>query len=184
MIGDQTNPEEQRLRTQLLEDDSDDNREDEMQGPGCTGRTNNGNKVIGPWVLGMYSTSTEKRFIVILDRSACILHPIIRENIGSGSTIWTDEWAGYRRLSEHGFQHQTVNHSLHFVDPVTGAHTQGIERAWEDEKIWLKRIRRPTEYLLNYLDESVWRSKHKSHPRSLMIAFLEDVKRFYSTETQ
>ena len=42
--------------------------------------------------------------------------------------IWTDEWRAYRGIPTWGpvgipFTHRTVNHSQHFVDPVTGVNT-------------------------------------------------------------
>ena len=44
----------------------------------------------------------------------------------------------------------TVNHSLFFVDPVTGVHTQTIESYWN-------RVRR--DMLPGYLDEFMWRER-------------------------
>ena len=32
------------------------------------------------------------------------------------------------------YTHETVNHSLHFVDPITVANTQLIERPWKSVK--------------------------------------------------
>jgi len=45
------------------------------------------------------------------------------------SLLCTDQWAGYRRLAENGYPHQTVDHSAHQY--VYGAvHTQTIEGFW------------------------------------------------------
>ena len=47
-----------------------------------------------------------------------------------GTTIISDCWRSYDCLNEEDFEHLTVNHSLNFVDPETGAHTQNIESLW------------------------------------------------------
>ena len=42
----------------------------------------------------------------------------------------SDKWKAYDCLQDEGYQHLPVKHSLNFVDPDTGAHTQGIENTW------------------------------------------------------
>ena len=58
------------------------------------------------------------------------LLPIIRAHILPGTRVMSDKWKAYDCLQDKGYQHLTVNHSLNFVDPDTGAHTQGIENTW------------------------------------------------------
>ena len=54
-------------------------------------------------------------------------------------------------------QHRIVNHSLHFVDPVTNVHTQHVESYWNRVKIKFKRMRGvDSNQLPSYLDEFMW----------------------------
>ena len=50
-----------------------------------------------------------------------------------------------------GFEHLTVNHSLNFVDPDTGANTQGIENTWWGVKQSYPRTRTSKELFKSYL---------------------------------
>ena len=72
---------------------------------------------------------------VVPDRSAATLLPFIHDNIRPGNIIHSDKWAAYTRLrSDPRYDFRSVNHSLHFVDPVTGVHNQTIESYWAKVK--------------------------------------------------
>ena len=72
--------------------------------------------------------SGKKSFMYVApDRSAATLLPIIQTSIRPGTTITSDLlWAygGIAAMPGMGFKQLMVKHSLHFVDPQTGAHTQ------------------------------------------------------------
>lgn len=59
-----------------------------------------------------------------------VLHGKIKEHVKEGSTVYTDEHAGYSGLSESsGYKHESVNHSANeYVKEQ--AHTNGIESVW------------------------------------------------------
>ena len=101
-------------------------------------------------------------FMEIVDqRDAAHLEPIIRNNILPGTTIWSDQWAAYNNLQNIGYVHQTVNHSVHYVDPVTGVHTNNIEARWSACKASFKRRYGVARDMLpSYLDEHMWRVRH------------------------
>jgi len=94
-------------------------------------------------------------------RDAATLEPIIRNNILPGTRIWSDQWGAYNNLNNLGFIHQTVNHSRHYVDPVTGVHTNNIEVRWSACKASFKRrFRIACKMLPSYIDEHMWRVRH------------------------
>jgi len=69
---------------------------------------------------------TERRFFIEERWDCQTLLPIIEREVEIGTTIHSDQWRAYSSLKDHGFIHQTVNHSENFIDPNTGAHTQTI----------------------------------------------------------
>ena len=88
---------------------------------------NRGRLSEGVWLLGGLDRNTQDVFLTIVeDRSADTLVPINLYWIKPGTTIMSDEWRAYGPLGQHGFDHLTVHHSLHFLDPETGANTQRI----------------------------------------------------------
>ena len=53
--------------------------------------------------------------------------------------------------------HAVVNHSLHFVDPVTGVHTNNVESYWNRVKRKIKHMKGCHRHQLpSYLDEFMW----------------------------
>ncbi|GFY19818.1 mitotic-spindle organizing protein 2A [Trichonephila clavipes] len=99
-----------------------------------------------------------------------------------GTTIISDCWASYNCLKDEGFQHLKVNHSLTFVCPVTGAHTNSIEGSWSGIKRFLGNTTHRTEDMFDsYLHEFMWRRKNShSVENEVFKAFLADVASFFS----
>ena len=122
---------------------------------------NRGRYVDGHWVFGGTQRIIGDCFLVEVNRrDAATLMPIIHQYIAPGSTVYSDEWRAYSRLQQAGFTHQTVNHSLHFVDPTTGAHTQSVESMWAACKRMMREEKTMNSKLFEtYLPEFMWRRK-------------------------
>ncbi|KAL1130585.1 hypothetical protein AAG570_011831 [Ranatra chinensis] len=126
-------------------------------------RYNRGHYVEGQWVLGGIERHTNKMFLVAVhNRSSQTLTDCIRQWVLPGTTIYIDCWTALDRLGELGYNHLTVNHSLHFVDPDTGTHTNTIEGMWRHIKFnthgYGRKISNFQEYLGHYLFDRLVKS--------------------------
>ena len=102
-----------------------------------------GHPVKGQWVFGGVERESGRTFLVAVpDRTADTLVAIIRDWIEPGTSVISDNWAAYCNLESEGFTHRTVNHSIHFVDPDTGAHTNTIKSTWRAVKVFLGQYNR------------------------------------------
>jgi hypothetical protein len=59
---------------------------------------------------------------LVQTRDAATLLPIIQRHVAPGSVIHSDQWCAYSQVAALPpvTAHHTVNHSINFVDPVTG----------------------------------------------------------------
>ena len=93
-------------------------------------------------------------------RNRQTLDPLINQHLRPHSTVWSDQFKAYFHLKEleNVDSHLTVNHSVHFLDPETGVHTNGIEGLWGRMKLFLsKKSGIPREQIPGYIDEFWWR---------------------------
>jgi hypothetical protein len=114
---------------------------------------NRGHPVEGCWVFGGVERTPERRCfaVPVLRRDAATLIPLIRRFIRPGSTIISDLCGAYNFIP-NDYQRLTVNHSLHFVDPITLAHTNHIEATWNSMK---RRISTRNRKILG-MEEELW----------------------------
>jgi transposase-like protein len=106
-----------------------------------------GHPVKGQWVFGGVEWETGNTFLVpVKDRTTDPLMAVVRDWIKPGTTVISDSWGAYRGLGSQGYTHLTVNDSIQFVDPTTGAHTNTIESTWITVKAFLGQYNRGENY--------------------------------------
>ena len=108
------------------------------------------------WVFGVIDTGNGRVLLEPVEkRDAETLIPIIERCIARGSVIHSDCWGAYVSLGQRGYHHATVNHKEHFVDPDTGACTNGIEGIWGVVKGWMRKrmFRRCRSTFVDHLRE-------------------------------
>ena len=119
------------------------------------------------WVFGIVDTSYSPYlgYMTIVERrNATTLLPIISEICLPGTIIYSDQWAAYNNISSLGFEHQTVNHSLNFINPETGVHTQNIESFWNKQKLRIKKMKAVRRSKLqSYLNEYLWKDRFQEN---------------------
>ncbi|XP_024888850.1 uncharacterized protein LOC112465514 [Temnothorax curvispinosus] len=143
---------------------------------------NRGRIIDGKWIFGGYERGTKKIFIVpVQDRTEKTLLELIKEWILPGTTIMSDCWKSYNCLNSEGFQHLTVNHSMNFVDPDTGAHTQNIERVWREVRANIPRYGTRSSHLVGYLAEYLFKRVHAYEDR--LSSFFRAIADLYPPKT-
>ena len=135
---------------------------------------NRGHRVNGVWVLGMVEKTPERKIklIAVDDRSKATLEEYLKNNVDTGSIIYTDGWRGYSGLGVIFSCHQTVNHSLNFKDPETGVHTNTIEGNWAGIKPSIAFRLRTKEKIDLYLTRYMLLRNEECHPLEAIFKYL------------
>lgn len=109
--------------------------------------------------------------------------PIIQRRVSAGTTVHIDQWAAYNRIQRNlGLHHDTVNHSVNFVDPATGVHTQHAESNCSAAKEKFKKMKGNTNsnFPQEYLQEFMWRRWYgEPHPNGCFLRILQDIAEQY-----
>lgn len=113
-------------------------------------------------IFGMLERGTRNvRATVIPNVKRETLQKKILENVGFGSTVYTDGWPGYDGLGTKQFIHETVNHMEEYVRGEVS--TQAIENFWSCLKRTLNGTYVAVEpyHMERYLDEQVFRFNNR-----------------------
>ena len=119
---------------------------------------------------------------IVQCRDPATLLPVIQQHVRPGTVVWSDEWAAYQRVQQlpQVSQHGTVNHSVEFINPTTGVHTQHVESYWNRVKTKFKQMKGVQETMLSsYLDEYMWRERHGRTGSTAMQNIFRDIAQRY-----
>ena len=154
-------------------------------------KNHQGRVVAERWIFGGFDTVTRTGFLEeVPNRRAETLLPVIQRNVADGSIIHSDCWAAYGVPGVNGisalpnqYVHQRVNHTQNFVDPVIGAHTNGVECMWKNCKAKFKAMHGvQTTTLASHLDEFVWRQQFRDDPFEALLLHIASGTRLTESE--
>ena len=141
-------------------------------------KANRGHRVQGVWIVGGVEKTPERRVFlaVVQNRNRETLVDLLSRHVSAGSIVRTDLWKGYAGIDNRlDIEHQTVNHSLFFKDPITGVNTNTIEATWRALKIRIESRSRVEKGMNERLMEFIWRRKHHADLWSGFIDALRDM---------
>jgi len=110
-----------------------------------------------PCVVGVIQRGGDVRASKVPSRGARAIATFLKESVEPGTTLMTDEYAGYQKVGKL-YKHNSVNHSkLEYVEGLT--HTNSIENFWSLFKRGLVgSFHKVSEkHLDRYLDEFTYR---------------------------
>jgi transposase-like protein len=109
-------------------------------------------------VFGMRENNGRARAFPIESTGAIAIERAVRSSVKEGSTIHTDEAAGYKRLGKESYRHESVNHKNeeYVRDGVT---TNSVESMWALLRRGLHGVyhHASKKHLGRYVNEFTWR---------------------------
>lgn len=130
-----------------------------------------GNKSI---ILGMMQRDGDVQTVQVPNSRAATLLPILKAQIKPGSTVYTDEAHAYRKLSDHGYDHDKVDHGRkeYARGPVS---TNSLEAYWARLKNSIRgtHVHVSKKYLDLYADEFEYRHNMRKTPELMFTRLLK-----------
>ena len=116
------------------------------------------------WLFGLVCPTHHKIYAEFIpNKSHESIIPIITTLVQHRARIHSDGANVYKCLNQMNYRHYFVVHERHYVDPVSGIHTNSIENVWSNLKMHLKSIcGSQTEMLHGHVDEYIYRYNRKS----------------------
>ena len=112
-------------------------------------------------VIGLLKRGGKVFTEIVENGSKQALMPIIKGQVLSETTVYTDGWKSYDGLVLGGYKHHRIHH--HQNQFARGKnHVNGIESFWSFTKLRLAKLRGiRAEYFFLHLKESEWRWNHR-----------------------
>jgi len=112
-------------------------------------------------VIGLLKRGGKVFTAIVENCSRQELMPIVKGQVLSQSTVYTDGWKSYDGLVLGGYKHHRIHH--HRNQFARGKnHVNGIESFWSFTKLRLAKLRGIRhEYFILHLKESEWRFNHR-----------------------
>ena len=112
-------------------------------------------------VIGLLKRGGKVFTQIVENCSKAALMPIIKGQVLSTATVYTDGWKSYDGLVLGGYKHHRIHH--HQNQFARGKnHVNGIESFWSFTKLRLAKLRGiRAEYFIIHLKESEWRWNHR-----------------------
>lgn len=129
-------------------------------------------------VFGMLQRDGRVTAKVVKDSSKNTLQPILKRNVKTGSTVYSDSYRSYRGLNRNGYVHGTVDHGK--KEWVRGhVHTNGIESFWSHLKKGLTstHVSVSREHLEKYVKEFECRFNFRQNPKAMFPALVSSFLR-------
>jgi transposase-like protein len=124
-------------------------------------------------VFGVVERGGRVMAVTVPNAKAATLMPHVQKRTLPASTIYTDEWLGYKGLSRAGYHHLRINHSENVW--VSGSvHTQTIEGFWSLLKRGIGGVYHAVSarHLQGYLNEYAWRYNRRNDGRAMFATLL------------
>ncbi len=129
-------------------------------------------------VFGMVERGGKVLAFVTPDVKVSTIFPIIAERILPESTVYSDEYSIYDRLSLHAnrYEHKRIKHAQK-VYVMGDVHTQTIEGFWSLVKNGIRGVYHSVgrKYLQTYLDEYSFRYNRRDQGNLIFTSILERV---------